>query len=299
MKIAVTGANGLVGSALAESLAQGGHEVLRVQRRASAPGELAWDPDAGRIDAARLEGLDAAVHLAGESIATRWNDELKQRILRSRTEGTAFFSRTLASLASPPPVLVCASAVGIYGNRGDEELDESSTPGRGFLADVCRRWEASADPARAGGIRVVHARLGAVLSPKGGALAQMLTPVKLGLGGKLGSGRQYMSWVTIDDVVAAIVHCIAKTSLDGPVNVTAPGPVTNERFIEALASVLHRPSFATVPAFALRLLMGEMADELLLSSARVYPKRLVDSGFAFRDPEISRALARLLDGHDA
>lgn len=294
MRVAITGANGLVGSELAAFLGTGGHEVAGIVRR---PGraDIGWDPAAGRIDAAALEGVDAVVHLAGENIAGgRWSDESRRRILESRTKGTALLCESLARLSRPPRVLVSASAIGFYGDRGDEVLDETSAPGDGFLADVCRQWEAATAPARDAGIRVVNLRIGVVLTPRGGALAQMLTPFRLGAGGVLGPGTQWMSWISLDDLVAAVLHAIATPALEGPVNATAPSPVTNAELTRTLAGVLRRPAVLPVPAFALRALLGEMADALLLASTRVVPRRLVETGFRFRDPDLHGALADML-----
>jgi len=297
-RIAITGANGLVGTQLAAFLETGGHEVHRILRRASGTaGEILWNPNAHAIDTNALEGIDAIVHLAGENIAGgRWSEANKQRILESRTEGTRFLCESLAALARPPRVLVCASAIGFYGDRGEAVLDETSAAGEGFLADVCRQWEAATAPARHAGIRVVNLRIGVVMTPLGGALAQMLTPFRLGAGGTLGSGRQFMSWISLDDLLAAVLHCIATTSLEGAVNATAPAPATNAELTRTLAEVLHRPALLPVPAFALRALLGEMADALLLASTRVLPRRLLESGFVFRDPELRGALADML-GH--
>ncbi len=294
MRVAVTGANGLVGSDLAAFLSTGGHEVARIVRRPG-PGDIGWDPAADRIDAEALEGVDAVVHLAGENIAAgRWSDESKRRVLDSRTKGTSLLCRTLARLERPPRVLVSASAIGFYGDRGDEELDEASPAGDGFLADVCRQWEAATAPARDAGIRVVNLRIGVVLTPKGGALAQMLTPFRLGVGGALGPGTQWMSWISLDDLVAAVLHAIATPGLAGPVNATSPVPVTNAELTRTLARLLRRPAVFAVPAFALRALLGEMADALLLASTRVAPRRLVETGFVFRDARLDSALADML-----
>jgi uncharacterized protein (TIGR01777 family) len=295
-RIAVTGASGLVGGQLAAFLGTGGHDVRRVLRRtAGAPDEIGWDPAAGRIDINALEGMDAVVHLAGESIAAgRWTAESKRRILTSRTEGTRLLCKTLAGLERKPRVLVSASAIGFYGDRGDALLDETSAAGDGFLADVCRQWEAATAPAREAGIRVVNLRIGVVLTPLGGALAQMLTPFRFGVGGPLGSGSQFMSWISLDDLLGAILHCIATPSLEGPVNATAPSPVTNAELTRVLGAVLHRPAFLPVPAAALRVLLGEMSDALLLASTRVAPRRLLDSGFAARDPDLDGALRDML-----
>jgi uncharacterized protein (TIGR01777 family) len=290
-RVAVTGASGLVGSALVRLLTGGGHTVHRMVRsRPTAPTDILWDPARGQLDAASLEGVDAVVHLAGESIATRWTAQHKAMIRSSRVEGTRLLATTLASLRAKPKVLVSASATGIYGDRGNEVLDESSTPGADFLATVGREWEQAAEPARDAGIRVVYARFGVILSPKGGALAKMLPPFQLGAGGKIGSGRQWMSWIALDDVVGAIRFAIFTDFLTGPVNTVAPQPVTNEEFARTLGQVLHRPSFATVPEFVVKLMFGEMGRATILASQRVLPRRLKSAGFTFRHPELGEAL---------
>ncbi|MCH8221545.1 MAG: TIGR01777 family protein [Proteobacteria bacterium] len=296
MKILVTGSHGLIGSALIPFLTTGGHEVLRLVRNPNpATNEIPWDPQAGVIDNEQLEGLDAVVHLAGENIASkRWNTAQKKRIRESRVHGTRLLSESIARLNDPPKVLVCASAVGYFGDRGDEELDEQSEPGTGFLADVCRDWEAAADPAREKGIRVVNLRFGVILSSAGGALAKMLLPFKLGLGGVVGSGKQYWSWIALDDVLGAILHVISNDDLNGPVNCVSPNPATNREFTKTLGRVLKRPTVFPLPAFAARLALGEMADELLLPSARVIPKRLQESGYEFQYPELEEALRHAL-----
>jgi len=301
MKVIVTGATGLVGSALARSLLADGHEVTRLVRGGSqgfrAPGTAAvhWNPERGEIDAKELEGHDAAVHLAGESIAEgRWDDEKKRRILESRVKGTRLLAEALAGLSAKPRVLVSASAVGFYGNRGDEVVREESASGSDFLSEVCREWEKATLEASQAGLRVVHVRIGVVLSAEGGALPKMLTPFKLGLGGRVGSGRQYMSWITLEDLVGVIRRAIEDESLRGPVNAVAPRPVTNEEFTKALGGVLGRPTIFPVPAFAARLAFGEMADALLLSGARVEPARLNEAGFEFKSPEIEGALRSVL-----
>jgi uncharacterized protein (TIGR01777 family) len=271
------------------------HETAHLGRAAAGPRAIAWDPAAGRIDAARLEGFDAVVHLAGEPIAEgRWNEAKKRRILESRVAGTRLLCETLARLSSPPRVLVCASAIGWYGDRGDETLTEDSAPGGGFLADVCRQWEAAADPARAKSIRVVHLRSGVVLTPAGGALNKMLTPFRMGVGGVVGSGSQWMSWIGLDDEIGAILHALVTESLSGPVNAVAPRPVTNREFTKTLGGVLGRPTVMPMPAFAARLVFGEVADALLLSSQRVQPARLEATGYRFRHPDLAGALAHLL-----
>jgi uncharacterized protein (TIGR01777 family) len=298
--VAVTGSTGLVGAALTVALARGGHRVVRLVRSGTAtqaPGEhtVRWDPGRGTIDAAGLEGVDAVVHLAGESIASgRWTAAKRRRIRDSRVGATRVLAEALARLERPPATLVAASAVGYYGDRGDEVLREESAPGGGFLADVCREWEAAAAPAARRGLRVVHMRIGMVLAATGGALAALLPPFRLGLGGPVGSGRQWMSWISLDDLVRAILHALATASLAGPINAVAPAPVTNREFARTLGRVLRRPAVLPLPAVAARLLLGRMADELLLASARVVPARLEAAGFTFGDATLERALRRLL-----
>ncbi len=299
MKVLVTGASGFVGSALVPFLVNEGHFVVRLVRKATAPGhsEVAWDPERGTIDLDALEGIDTAVHLAGENIAASpWTAEGKRRIRESRVGGTRLLCESLARLDRPPKALVCASAVGYYGDRGHELLREDSPPGTGFLAQVCRDWEAATEAAGRKGIRVVRLRIGMVLSARGGALARMLGIFRAGLGGRVGSGEQYVSWIALDDLVGAVAHAIRTESLEGPVNAVAPRPVTNREFAKTLARVLGRPAVLPAPAFAVRLLLGEMADELLLASARVEPDRLLLSGYAFRHPELEGALRDLLGG---
>ncbi len=301
MRIAITGASGLVGRALGERLASEGHTVLRLVRRdaTDADTEVAWDPTGGSVDQSGLEGLDAFVHLAGESVAGgRWTEARKARIRDSRVLGTRTITEALAQLQSPPSVLVSASAIGIYGDRGDHPLTEEDPPGAGFLADTARLWEGAAAPAVAAGIRTVFARFGIVLSAEGGALAKMVPPFKLGLGGRFGSGRQYWSWVALDDVVGAILHAMQQQDLEGPVNVTAPEPVTNAEFTRTLGRVLGRPTLFPVPAFAARLALGEMADEMLLASQRVLPTRLTTTGYAFRQAGLEGALRDALAPDD-
>lgn len=288
--VAITGATGLVGSALAEKLQQAGTRVIRLSRR---PGSetVVWDPSRELTDVSPLEGLQAVVHLAGENIGgRRWSADQKRRLRDSRVEGTRNLVRGLKRLASPPQVLVCASAIGFYGDRGGDLLDESSAPGTGFLADLCREWEAAADDALDLGIRVVKTRFGVVLSKDGGALQKMLLPFKLGVGGRVGSGRQYWSWVALPDVIAAIEYVISTPSLSGPVNVVSPSPSTNAEFTRDLANVVHRPAIVPMPAIAARLALGEMADELLLASARVVPRKLEASGFKFEFSHLESAL---------
>lgn len=296
LRVAVTGSTGLIGSALVPALRAAGHPVVRVVRSRPAPGsgDVAWDPARGEIDAAGLEGVGAVVHLAGENVGKPWTAEQKARIRGSREQGTRTLARALAGLRAPPRVLVSASAIGYYGDRGDETLDETASSGGGFLAEVCRVWEAEAQPARDRGIRVVHPRIGVVLSREGGALDRMLLPFRIGVGGRVGSGRQWMSWVALDDVVEAIRFALGRDTLEGPVNVTAPTPVSNEEFTRVLGRVLGRPAVLAVPAFALRLALGQMAEETVLVSQRAVPTRLTRSGFRFRYPELEGALRAVL-----
>ena len=289
MRVAVTGSTGFLGSRLVASLTADGHEVVPVRRPAT------WDPEAGTIDAAALEGLDAVVHLAGEGIAERrWSDEQKRRILDSRRKGTALLAETLAGLTSKPKVLLSGSAMGIYGDRGDELLTESSPLGDGFLPDVCRAWEGAAQPAVDAGIRTSFLRTGLVLDPKGGALARMLPLFKLGVGGRMGNGRQWWAWISIDDWVGA-TRFLLDAEVAGPVNLTGPEPVTNAQFTKALAGVLHRPAALPVPAFGPKLLLGgELAENLLFTSLRVVPEVLEQGGFAFRHRDVTAALRGVL-----
>jgi len=298
MRVAITGSTGLVGSEAVTVLSAAGHEVLRLVRRPPAPGERAvrWDPEKGEVDTAGLEGLDAAIHLAGENVgAGRWTAARKAAIRDSRVNGTRLLCDALAGLARPPKALVCASAVGYYGDRGEEMLAEESPPGTGYLAEVCREWEAASAPAARKGIRVVALRIGMVLSPKGGALPRMLPLFRAGLGGVIGGGRQYVGWVALDDLPHILLHALQRGDLTGPVNAVAPVPVTNREFTEALGKALSRPTPLPVPAFALRLAVGrEMADALLLASARVVPRRLEETGYRFRFPELGAAFRHLL-----
>jgi len=295
MRVVITGSRGLVGSALVPFLTTGGHRVTRLVRERPAAGEAFWAPEAGRVDTADLEGADAVVHLAGESIAEgRWTAAKKARIRRSRVVGTRALAEALARLERKPGVLVCASAVGFYGDRGEELLGEQSQPGQGFLSDVCCEWEDAASAARAAGIRVVHLRFGVVLTPAGGALGTMLPPFQLGAGGPIGSGRQWFPWVSLDDALGAVLHSLGQSTLAGPVNVVAPQAARQREFARTLARVLGRPSLVPLPGLAARLALGEMADALLLASQRVAPQRLLASGYAFRHPELEPALRHLL-----
>jgi uncharacterized protein (TIGR01777 family) len=294
MDVLMSGATGLIGSALIPELEAGGHRVRRLTRTPRSDGDIGWDPDAGTIEG-DLAGTGAVVHLAGESIAEgRWTQEKKRRILESRQKGTRLLAEKVAGLPEPPSVMVSASAIGYYGDRGNELLTEESGPGGLFLSRVCREWEAAAEPAREVGVRVVHPRFGIVLSTEGGALGTTLPIFKLGGGGKIGSGRQYWSWVLLDDVVGAIVHAIENDALNGPVNVVGPDPPTNAEYTRVLGSVLGRPTFFAVPAAAARVALGGMADELLLASARVEPAKLEETGYEYRYPELEGALRHLL-----
>jgi uncharacterized protein len=294
MDVLISGATGLIGAALIPELEAKGHTVRRLTRHPRQEGDIRWDIDAGTIDGA-ISGIDAVVHLAGESIAEgRWTEEKKRRILESRQKGTRLLAEKIAELSEPPSVMVSVSATGYYGNRGNELLTEESEPGDLFLSKVCREWEAAADPAREAGVRVVHPRFGIVLTTEGGALGTTLPIFKLGGGGKIGSGRQYWSWVSLDDVVGAIVHGLETDDLSGPVNVVTPGPPTNAEYTRMLGKVLNRPTLFTVPATAARVMLGEIADELLMASARVEPVRLQETGYSFRHPELEATLRYLL-----
>lgn len=299
MKILVSGSHGLVGKALMKSLTVDGHEVIRLVRHEPIFGapEIWWDPSQGRIDAEHLEGLEVVVHLAGESIASgRWTDQKKRTIRESRVKGTSLLSESLSRLSRPPSVFLCASAIGYYGDRGDELLTEQSAPGNDFLAKVCIEWEGATTAAVEKGIRTVHTRFGIILDDNGGALAKMLTPFRLGIGGRVGSGKQWMSWVALDDVVSALKFLVGETSTRGPVNFVSPNPVTNAEFTKTLGRVLSRPTLFPVPEFGARLAFGEMADALLLSSQRVEPTVLKSKGFEFRWTTLEPALRSIL-GH--
>jgi uncharacterized protein len=300
MLVAVTGASGLIGTALVGRLQAEGHRVLRLTRsRPSGPDQLQWDPMAGRLDPDALAKADAVVHLAAANIGDklRWTARTKREILQTRVEGTGLVARTMAELAKGPGgprVLVCASGAHYYGDRGDEVLTEASSGGRGFLADVVRQWEAAADPARAAGLRVVHLRTGPIQDAAGAGLPKQALMFRLGVGGRFGSGRQWLSWIALDDIAGAYLHALAREDLDGPVNAVAPNPVTNAEFTATLARILHRPAVLHVPAFAPRLVLGEFADEMLFSSMRVRPARLQATGYRFRFPELEPALRHTL-----
>lgn len=285
----------MIGSALAHSLSADGHAVHRLTRSPARTGDFAFDPARGVLDPAAFDGVDAVVHLAGEPVAQRWTEEARQRIMKSRVEGTRLVAKALASRADRPQVLVSASAIGIYGDRGDEVLTEASEAGSDFLATVCRAWEAAAEPARVAGVRVAHPRIGVVLSPEGGALQRLLLPFRLGVGGRIGSGDQWMSWISLPDAVAALRHVLDADLLAGPVNVVGPAPVTNAEFTSALGAALHRPTFLPTPAFALRLVFKEMADATLMASQRVVPGALAATGFRFSHRTLGEALEAVLD----
>ena len=288
--VAIAGASGFLGGALARHLTAEGHEVRRIGRASSRGVDFHWDLDAGRLDPAALDGADAVVNLVGENVAQRWTQEHKRAILSSRLRSTEILAKRMAGVRSPPRVFLSTSAIGIYGSRGDEVLDETSTPGGGFLADVVQQWEKAALPARDAGVRLVYPRLGLVMHPDDGVLGKLLPLFNLGGGGKIGKGEQWMSWIGMHDLLRALVFLMAADTLSGLVNVTAPNPVTNAQFAHTLGEVLHRPAVATVPEFAVKLMFGEMGEETLLSGQRVLPRRLSDAGFTFEYPELAAAL---------
>jgi hypothetical protein len=294
MTIAITGSSGLIGRALVRALEGQGQGVLHIVRRqAKSDNELTWDPDRGEIDVKKLEGIDGVVNLAGENVAQRWSDDAKRRIRESRVKGTTLLARALAERTQKPRVLLSGSAVGYYGDRGNEDLDESSAPGSDFLASVCKEWEAATAAASDAGIRVVHLRTGVVLAKNGGALDKMLIPFRFGVGGKLSSGKQWMSWITLRDHVRAMVFAL-NANMAGAMNLVSPNPVTNEEFSDALARVLHRPALFTVPRVALDLALGEMS-ETVLDSQKVKPAKLTSAGFTFELPSIEPALRAVLE----
>lgn len=296
MRIVVSGSTGLIGSALIPVLTSQGHEIVRLLRRRPTPGESAvcWDPERGTIDRAGIEGIDVVIHLAGENVFGRWTPAKQQRIRDSRVQGTRLMSDTIAGLTPPPHTLLAASAIGYYGDRGAEAVTEQSSPGEDFLAQVAREWEAATGSATRAGIRVANMRFGVVLTPAGGALATMLPPFRLGLGGPVGSGNQYLSWIALDDAINAIGHVLSTTTLLGPVNITAPNPVTNRDFAKTLGKVLGRPAVIPVPAFALRVAFGTEGAAMLQSGQRVLPARLLASGFRFAYESVEPALRHLL-----
>jgi uncharacterized protein (TIGR01777 family) len=295
MKIVISGASGLIGTQLVAKLSSSGHEVVRLVRRSPKSGEIQWNPKSGTLDAAALEGADAVIHLSGAGIGDkRWSDGYRKEILDSRTATTALLAKTMASLSRKPSVFLSGSAIGIYGARNDEQLTEVSTHGTGFLAEVCEQWEAAAKPAVDAGIRTVYLRTGIVLSPKGGALKKLLPLFKLGVGGKFGNGKQWQSWISIDDEIGAIEHLLT-ANVSGAVNLTAPNPVTNAEFTKVLASVLKRPAIVPVPTFAPKILLGgELADALLFTGQRVIPAALNASGYMFKHTTLESAFRSLL-----
>ncbi len=298
MRIAVSGASGLVGSALCPLLTQQGHQVVAIRRGdgGSYEDSIRWDPNSGLTNPARLESIDAIVHLAGENVGEgRWNDAKKRRIRSSRVDGTGSLVRSIAAVEKRPRVLVCASAIGFYGDRGAMEMEESSAAGSDFLADVCEQWEAEASAAIELGVRVVNVRIGVVLSPKGGALAKMLLPFKLGLGGIVGPGTQYWSWIGLNDLTRIIAFCLADDAVSGPVNAVSPESSTNREFTAAVGHVLHRPTVIPMPGFVAKLMLGEMATTLLLASTRVLPKQLQAHGFEFEQPGLVDCLQHELN----
>jgi uncharacterized protein len=288
--VAIAGASGFLGTALARHLSKEGYEVRRIGRASSRGADFHWDLDAGRLDPAALDGADVVVNLAGENVAQRWTRDHKRAILTSRLRSTEILAKTMAGVRTPPRVFLSTSAIGIYGSRGNEALDETSTPGGGFLADVVQQWEKAATPAHDAGVRLVHPRLGLVMHPDGGVLAKLIPVFNIGGGGKIGKGDQWMSWVGMHDVLRALVFLMGTDTLSGPVNITAPNPATNAQFSHTLGEVLHRPALATVPEFAVKLMFGEMGEETLLSGQRVLPRRLLDANFRFEYPELAAAL---------
>jgi uncharacterized protein (TIGR01777 family) len=296
MKILITGSHGLVGKALISELVKDGHEIVSlVRHKSEGASEIEWHPNQRSIDSERVSGFDVVVHLAGESIASgRWTDEKKRKIRESRVDGTTLLSRALAQSSKAPAAFISASAIGYYGNRADELLNEKSAPGNDFLAEVCVAWERATGEAEARGVRTVHARFGIILDQEGGALAKMLTPFRMGVGGRIGDGKQWMSWIALVDVIKGLKFVIENESIAGPVNFVAPNPVTNGEFTKTLGDALSRPTLFPMPSFAVRLAFGEMADALLLSSAKVEPKRLQESGYRFEFENLQPALAAIL-----
>jgi uncharacterized protein len=296
MKILIAGSSGLVGRSLYRELESQRHSVFRLVRHpAVQENQISWDPYNGKLEKQKIEGFDAVVNLAGESIAAgRWSTDKKARIISSRVDVTKFLCKALVGASKRPAAIINASAIGYYGNRGAEILTEQSQPGNGFLPEVCQAWEDATQEAERAGIRVVKLRTGIVLSLEGGALQKMIVPFKLGMGGRLGSGNQYMSWITLQDEIAAIVHCITNHALSGPVNLVAPYAVTNSEFTASLADVLSRPAIFPVPGFVLKTLLGEMAEALLLGGARVLPEKLLNTGFKFQAPELKMGLRNIL-----
>lgn len=295
MKILISGSSGLVGTDLKNLLVTEGHDVYSLVRREPKAKEIKWDPENLIINSSELEAFDAVIHLAGENIANkRWTTKQKEKISQSRIDGTKLISETLSSLKEPPKVFICASAIGFYGDRGEESLDENSSAGKGFLPETCLAWEEASKAAKDRGIRTVNARIGVVLSPKGGALAKFLPIFEFGLGGNLHSGKQYMSWIILDDLVAALYFLLNKENISGPVNLCSPNPIRNSDLTKALSRVLFRPAIFPVPGFVVKLVFGQMAEELLLASSKIYPKKLQDYGYQFLYPQIEEGLRYIL-----
>ena len=293
MKIAIAGASGLVGSALIPILQSDGNQITRLVRSSPKAGEIEWHPNQDEVSTQSLQGFDVIINLAGENIAGgRWTDEQKRKIRDSRVNGTHLLSEAIAKMSSKPKTFICASATGIYGDRDDEVLNEQSESGGGFLAGVCREWEKATEPANKAGVRVVNLRFGPILARDGGMLSKLLTPFKMGMGGKVGSGKQHISWIALDDAVSAIKLAIDRQTIHGPLNVVSPNPVTNEEFTKTLGHVLNRPTALAMPAFAARLAFGEMADEMLLASQKVMPKKLTSAGFQFQYPQLEAAMRK-------
>ncbi len=295
MNILISGSTGFLGTALVSFLTERGHEVRRLLRNSKNKNsfDLIWDPEKGLENPKSLEGIEVVIHLSGENVGERWSDQKKRLIRESRVHSTQTLAQHLAKMKNPPQTFLCASAIGFYGDRKEEELTEESPAGSGFLAEVCQEWEAASAPVVSKGSRVAHLRFGVILDKSGGALEKMLTPFKLGVGGVLGNGNQFMSWIALEDVLRAIEYVIQIPVLAGPINFTSPHPVTNREFTHALGHALHRPAVLSVPAFALRLAFGEMADEALLASARVLPKKLLDAEFQFEYPYLEKAFEHL------
>ncbi len=296
MKILLTGASGLVGKLLIPVLKKDDHQIVRLVRSKDQANEntVYWSPLSGEIEVDRLRHIDAVIHLAGEPIMGRWTDKKKERIRQSRADATHFLCKQLVQLTPVPRTLIAASAIGYYGNRPDAWVDEDAPSGTGFLPEVCRAWEEATESARKGGIRVVNLRIGIVLSPDGGALAKMLTPFRLGMGGKIGDGKQYMSWLMLEELIGMIQFALRTESLSGPVNAVAPNPVTNLEMTRILGSLVHRPTIFAVPSLAVRILFGEMGIALLLAGARVKPVRLSEAGYEFKHPDLEQALGQVL-----
>lgn len=291
MRIVLSGGSGLIGGLLKPQLQSAGHELISlVRHEPENSNEVQWDPQSGKIDTSKLQGIDAAIHLSGKNVAVRWNAKRKAELIQSRVESTRLLCTTLAKLSPRPKTLIAASAIGFYGDRGDEPLDEDSPPGVGFFPELCKEWEAATEPAREAGIRVVNLRIGVVLSTHGGALQKMFLPFRLGLGGPIGSGKQYMSWIEAGDLVQAIAFALENPNLAGPVNAVAPAPVRQREFAKTLAHLLRRPAILPMPAAAVRLLFGEMGHTVLLGGAKVFPKRLKEAGFSFQYSQLGDAL---------